>query len=119
VRKALDLTGHLVTDAFASLACGAAEVAPDEAIVVSLHQSSEIPAFRWVNTVLSNLKTAIRGIDHRINIHKDLARDLAGAQSRLNCRFDLPALVGCLLHARVRTPPSPEARLRLAAVRTA
>jgi hypothetical protein len=48
-----------------------------------------------------------------------LARYLAEAQYRLNRRFDLPSLVGRLLHASVRTPPSPEKWLRLGAVRTA
>jgi transposase-like protein len=119
VRKALDPDTHRVTDAFASLGCAGAEVAAYGAIVVSPRQSSEIDAFRWVNTIISNLKTAIRGTDHHVNVHKYLARYLAEAQYRLNRRFDLPSLVGRLLHASVRTSPSPEKWLRLGAVRTA
>jgi transposase-like protein len=119
VRKALDPDTHLVTDAFASLGCAGAPVAAYGAIVVSPRQSSEIDAFRWVNTVISNLKTAIRGTYHHVNVHKYLARYLAEAQYRLNRRFDLPSLVGRLLHASVRTPPSPEKWLRQGAVRTA
>jgi transposase-like protein len=119
VRTALDPTAHLVTDAYASLACAGAEVASYGPIVVSPRQSSEIDAFRWVNTVISNLKTAIRGTYHHIKVHKYLARYLAEAQYRLNRRFDLPSLVGRLLHASVRTQPSPETWLRLGAVRAA
>ncbi|CRI66050.1 hypothetical protein THIOKS1260006 [Thiocapsa sp. KS1] len=48
-----------------------------------------------------------------------MARDLAEAQYRLNRRLDLPSLVGRLLHAGVRTAPSPEKWLRQGAVRTA
>jgi hypothetical protein len=119
VRRALDPDTHRVTDAFASLGCAGAHVAADGAIVVSPRHSSEIAAFRRVNTVISNLKTAIRGTDHHVNVHKYLARDLAEAQDRLNRRFDRPSLVGRLLHAGVRTPPSPETWLRQGAVRTA
>lgn len=119
VRKALDPSAHLVTDGHASLGCAGANVAVYDAIVVSPRQSSEIDVFRWVNTVISNLKTAMRGTYHHINVHKYLARSLAEAQYRLNRRFDLSSLVGRLLHASVRTPPSPETCLRLGAVRTA
>ena len=119
VRKALDPNAQLFTDAFASLACAGAEVAAYGAIVVSPRKSSEIETFRWVNTVISNLKTAIRGTYHHFDVHKYLARYLGEAQYRVNRRFDLPSLVGRLLHASVRTPPSREKWLRLGEVRPA
>lgn len=119
VRKALDPDTHRVTDALASLGCAGAHVASHGAIVVSPRQSSEIAAFRRVNTVISTLKTRIRGTDHHVNVHTYLPRDLAEAQDRLNRRFDLPSLVGRLLNAGVRTPPSPETGLRQGAVRSA
>jgi hypothetical protein len=119
VRKALDPHTHLVTDAFASLRCAGAQDAAYGAIVVSPRQSSEIDAFRWVNTLISNLKTAIRGTYRHVNVHKYLARYLAEAQYRLNRRFDPPSLAGRPLYASVRTPPSPEKWLRVAAVRAA
>jgi hypothetical protein len=112
-------TAHPVTDAFVSLGRAGADVAAHEAIVDSPRQSSEIDAFRWINTVISDLKTAIRGTDHHINVHTYLARALAEAHYRLNRRFDLPALVERFLHASVRTLPSPEAWLRLGTVRAA
>ncbi len=119
VGKALDPNAHLVTDASASLGCAGAQLANYGAIVVSPRKSSDLEAFRWVNTVISNLKTAIRGTYHHFNVHKYLARYLAEAQYRLNRRFDLPSLVGRLLHASVRTPPSTEKWLRLGVARTA
>jgi hypothetical protein len=67
--------------------------------VVRPRQSSDIDAFRRVNTVISNLKTAIRSTYHHVNVHTCLARDLSETHDRLNRRFDLPSLVGRLLHA--------------------
>jgi hypothetical protein len=61
LRTAVDPEAHLVTDASANLGSAGAEVASDGPIVVSPRQSREIAAFRWVNTVISNLKTAIWG----------------------------------------------------------
>ncbi|MBK1646903.1 hypothetical protein CKO25_20205 [Thiocapsa imhoffii] len=85
--------------------------------MASARKSSEIDAFRWVNTVISNLKTAIRSTDHHVNIQKYLARDLAESWYRLNRRFDLHSPVGQLLHASVCIPPNPEKLLRQCAVR--
>jgi hypothetical protein len=42
---------------------------------------------------------------------------LAEAQYRVNRRFDLPSLVGRLVHTCARTAPCPEIRLRLGEVR--
>jgi hypothetical protein len=119
VRTALDPDTQGLTDALASLGCPGADVAAHEAIVVSPHESSEIDGFRWVNNVISNLKTAVCGTDHHIKVHKYLARDLAEAHYRVNRRFDLPFLVWRFLHARVRTSPSPELGRRLGAARAA
>jgi hypothetical protein len=96
----------------------AAEV-DDGAIVVSPSQFSHINAFRQVNTVISNLKTAIRGTDHQVNVHTYVARDIAETQDRRNRRFDLASLVERLRHAGVLTPPSPVTWLRQGAVRSA
>jgi hypothetical protein len=117
VRKALDPAAYRVTGADASPACAGAEVASHGPIVVSPRHSSEFDAFRWVNPVLSNLKTAIRWTDHHAKFHKDLARSLAEAQDLLNRRFDLSSLVGWLQDASVRTQPRPGSWLRLGAVR--
>jgi transposase-like protein len=116
--KALDPSAHLVTDALSSLAAAKAAVANYGAIVVSPRRSSDLEAFRWVNTVISNVKTAIRGTYHHFNFAKYRARYLAEAQYRINHRFNLATMVGHLLRACVATPPSPEAWLRLGNVRS-
>ena len=45
--------------------------------------------FAWVNTLLSNLKTAITGTYHGFKFEKYAHRYLADAQYRFNHRFDL------------------------------
>lgn len=115
--RALDPDTHLVTDGLASLAAAAEIVAHYGAIVVSPRKSSELDAFRWVNTVISNLKTAIRGTYHHFKFGKYTRRYLAEAQYRVNHRYDLSSLVGRLVHSCARTAPSPEHWLRQATER--
>jgi transposase-like protein len=114
---ALDPRVHLVTDGLASLGAAAAVVAGYSAIVVSPRKSSQLEAFRWVNTFISNLKTAIRGTYHHFKVHKYAGRYLAEAQYRINRRFDLRSLVGRLLTTCARTLPCPEQWLRLGEIR--
>ncbi len=116
--KALHPTVHLVTDALSSLAAAKAAVANYGAIVVSPRRSSDLEAFRWVNTIIANFKTAIRGTYHHFNFAKYRARYLAEAQYRLNRRFDLASMVERLLRACVLASPSPEAWLRRGEVRS-
>lgn len=116
--KALEPTVQLVTDGLASLAAAAPVVATYGAILVTPHRSSDLDPFRWPNTFLANLKTAIRGTYHHFKFRKYNRRYLAEAQYRINRRFELPSLVGRLLHTCARTAPSPERWLRQAVVRT-
>ena len=68
---------------------------------------------------MSNVKTAMLGSYHHSNVHIYLARYPAEARCRLNRCFDLPSLLGRLLHASVLAPPRPEEWLRLGVVRVA
>jgi hypothetical protein len=99
------------------LGAAAAVVAHYAAIVVSPRKSSQLEAYRWVNTCISNLKTAIRGTYHHFKVHTYAGRYLAEAQYRINRRFDLHALVGRLITTCARTLPSPETWLRLGEIR--
>lgn len=116
-RGALDASVHLVTDGLASLAAAAPMVASHGAIVLGNTKSSELEVFRWVNTFISNLKTAIAGTYHHVNARKYRARYLAEAQYRVNRRFELRMLVDRLLVACLCTPASPEHWLRQGVVR--
>ena len=76
-------------------------------------KSAQSPAFKWVNTVLGNLKNSLRGTYHAISA-KYADRYLAEFEYRFNRRFDLPAMVERLAYVAVRTPPLPERILTMA-----
>lgn len=78
--------------------------------------SVELPQFKAVNTLLGNLKTAIRGTYHAFGFAKYAHRYLAEFQYRFNRRFNMRTILARLLHALVAAPASPERRLRLAEV---
>ena len=72
----------------------------------------ERPEFRWVNTILGNIKSALRGTYHAIR-PKYAQRYLAEFEYRFNRRFDLPDIIPRLLYVALRTPPMPERLLKL------
>lgn len=72
------------------------------------------PQFRWVNTVLGNLKTSITGTYHAIKFQKYAQRYLSETQYRFNRRFDLKSMLPRLLRAAVKTQPKPLHVTRLA-----
>jgi len=74
--------------------------------------SVEEPEFYWVNTVLGNLKSALRSTYHSIN-PKYAQRYLAEFQYRFNRRFTLAELIPRLVYIGLRTPPMPERLLRV------
>jgi transposase-like protein len=112
-KSALHPTAHLVTDGCASFNAAATQVAAHGAIIVGDRKSSELEPFRWVNTFISNAKTAITGTYHHFDFDKYRHRYLAEVQYRVNRRFDLASLVGRLAHTCVHTAPCPERSLRL------
>jgi len=66
--------------------------------------SVEEPNFYWVNTVLGNLKSALRSTYHSVG-PKYSQRYLADFQYRFNRRFDLRAMIPRLAFVALRTPP--------------
>ena len=86
-----------------------------EAIVTGGGAASvKLPEFKAVNTVLSNLKTALSGTYHAFDFAKYAHRYLAEAQYRFNHRFDLSSILVRLVGACAVTPPRPARRIRLA-----
>jgi hypothetical protein len=77
-------------------------------------EAAQHPAFRAVNTVLGNLKTAISGTYHAFDFRKYADRYLAEVQYRFNRRFDLGTILKRLVRAAVITTPCPEAAIRAA-----
>lgn len=116
-RRALDADVCLVSDGLHGFLAAGAEVAAHQRIVVGAgRQSVEHPAFKAVNTVLGNLKTAISGTYHAFDFSKYGHRYLAEAAYRFNRRFDLAAMPARLLRAAAITAPWPEPQLRLAEI---
>jgi hypothetical protein len=55
-------------------------------------QAAQPPAFKWVNTVLGNVKSALRSTFHAVR-EKHVPRYLAEFEYRFNRRFDLPSMI--------------------------
>jgi hypothetical protein len=83
-----------------------------EAIVAGQRLPRELPQFRWVNTVLGNLKTALVGTHHAFDFAKYAARYLAGFAYRFNPRFDLRGLTARLIVDVARCQPRTERVIR-------
>ena len=115
--KALAASAHVVSDGLRCFKAVAGEVASHTAITVgSGRQAVTRPEFRRVNTVLSNLKTAISGTYHAFKFAKYAHRYLAEVQYRFNRRFDLSSILARLVRVAALTGPRPEVLIRLAEV---
>lgn len=68
---------------------------------------TQIDAFRWLNVVLGNLKTALSGTYHAFSFAKYAHRYLAEVQYRFNRRANLASLVPRLAAALMRAKPCP------------
>ena len=75
--------------------------------------SVEIEDFKWVNTMIGNVKNSMKGAYHSIN-SKHLPRYLAEFCYRFNRRFDLAALLPRFMYVALRTPPMPYRLLKMA-----
>ncbi len=64
------------------------------------------PMFRWVNTVLGNVKNSMHGTYHALK-PKYLQRYLSEFCYRFNRRFHLQDLIPRLIYAAAHTPPLP------------
>ena len=82
-----------------------------EGVVVG-SASVQRPEFRWANTILGNIKSALHGTYHAIR-PKYAQRYLSEFEYRFNRRFDLPDIIPRLVYVALRTPPMPERLLKL------
>lgn len=114
---ALDGDAYVLTDGLGGFRGITGTVTCHHRIIVGSGRAAvQHPEFRWVNTILGNLKTAIAGTYHAFDFAKYATRYLAEVQYRFNRRFDLRAILGCLTQAAVATAPWPERTIRLAEV---
>ena len=75
--------------------------------VVGSAKPRELPQFKWVNTVLGNLKTSLSGTHHAFKFAKYATFYLAAFAYRFNRRFDLRGLVARLVVDAANTHPIP------------
>ena len=75
--------------------------------------SGKHPIFKWVNTMLGNVKNSMLGTFHAIR-EKHVPRYLAEFEYRFNRRYDLPAMIDRLSYVALRTPPMPYRLLTIA-----
>ena len=71
------------------------------------------PSFKWVNTLLGNIKTAITGTYRSIR-KKHIVRYLAEFEWRFNNRYDLAEMIPALGRAAAATKPAPYWYLKMA-----
>jgi ribosomal protein L37AE/L43A len=114
---ALDADAYVLSDGLGGFRGITGTVTYHHRIIVGSGRAAvQHPEFRWVNTILGNLKTAIAGTYHAFDFAKYAYRYLAEVQYRFNRRFDLRSILGRLVHAAVATAPWPERKIRLAEV---
>jgi hypothetical protein len=82
-------------------------------ISTSKHKELSRVIFKWLNTAIGNVKTAIRGVYHSIS-DKHVPRYLAEYCYRYNRRFSMGGMITSLLKQSVITAPMPNRLLTMA-----
>lgn len=82
--------------------------------VVGVRKPKDLPQFKWVNTVVGNLKTSLGGAYPAFDFAKYGTRYLGAFAYRFNRRFDLATISLRLLAAATSIGPRPRHWLRLA-----
>ena len=74
--------------------------------VVGALKPKDLPEFKWVNTMLGNLKTTLAGAFHSLKYSKYAQQYLGAFAYRFNRRFDLHGLVARLIVTVARCSPA-------------
>jgi transposase-like protein len=104
----------VVSDGLACFAGVADADCEHRPVVVGGRKPRDLPQFKWVNTVVGNLKTSLGGAYHAFDFGKYGTRYLGAFAYRFNRRFDLAEIPLRLLAAAASTGPRPRPWLRLA-----
>ena len=111
VQSSLAATAHVVSDGTACFSQVTQIGATHERYVTSSGRASaQLPQFKWVNTMLGNLKTALNGTYHSIDHFKYAY--LAEFSYRFNRRYNLAEMLPRFLRAAAVTKPLPWKSLR-------
>lgn len=113
--RTISASSTVISDGFACFRAVVASGCKHEPETIGKNRKSiDLPQFKWVNTILGNLKTAINGTYHGFDFAKYASRYLSEVQYRFNRRFDLRAMFSRLLLAGINTGKRTEAWLRVA-----
>lgn len=85
-------------------------------IVAGKRKPRELPRFKWVNTLLAKLKTAINGAHKHFAFGKYASSYLGALAWRFNHRFHPRSMFAKLLSASPKPHPAPSARFAQAAL---
>tara|TARA_B110000046_G_scaffold179924_1_gene209861 strand:- start:105 stop:1046 length:942 start_codon:yes stop_codon:yes gene_type:complete len=112
--RSLEKGSHVRTDGLACFRMIAKAGCTHQALIVGNSRNPQKTApFNWVNIILGNLKTALRGTFHKL--HPDhLSRHLATFSYRFNRRFQLGDMTKRFAYIALRTPPFPRRLLTIA-----
>jgi hypothetical protein len=102
----------VISDGLGCFAAVTAAGCTHQPVVVGDRKPRDLPQFRWVNTVLGNLKTTLAGAYHSLKYRKYAANYLAAFAYRFNRRFDLRGLVARLIVDVARCAPVKEQVVR-------
>ena len=75
-------------------------------MVLGALKPRDLPEFKWINTVLGNLKTMMSGAFKALKYRKYAQTYLGAFAYRFNHRFDLRNLIANLIVDVVRTKPT-------------
>ena len=87
-----------------------------QAIVTGGKHPNDLPQFRWINTLLGNLKTSLSGTFHAFDFDKYARRYLGGYCFRFNRRFAMAEMTDRIADAVCCCMPCTERDLRVAEV---
>ena len=113
-RKALDPDAKVISDGLACFtAVTAAGCTHTQVVTGGGAKAAKKPIFKWVNTVLGNIKSALTGTYRAIR-EKHVPRYLAEFEYRHNRRYKLETMIDRLAYVAARACPMPYALLKLA-----
>ena len=104
----------VVSDGLSCFAAVAGAGCQHRPVVVGALKPRDLPQFKWVNTIVGNLKTSLGGTYHAFDFAKYGTRYLGAFSYRFNRRFRLDTIPLRLLAAATAIGPRPGPWLRLA-----
>ena len=90
---------EVISDGLACFRAVAEVGCTHQPVIVNGRHPKDLPDFRWINTVISNLKTSFSGTFHSLRFEKYAERYLGSFCYRFNRRFHLEEMTGRILRA--------------------